>query len=143
MAQLSQSATKRRIALIQLWRSISLLEHDPICALTLAAAAEEILGKMAATKGRCTALEEDTIWLQQIADYLKRPRPSREKVHKSLNRVRNELKHNDGGSNVRIQADFVFEAEDMILRALRNYGRAFGCMPSNRLIRGWWENMSL
>jgi hypothetical protein len=145
MQQLSQRVTKRRIALIQLWRSIDLLENhnDPVCALTLAGAAEEILGKMAAKKGHSTALEDDTIWWGQMADYLKRPRPSREKVHKSLNRVRNELKHNDGGRNVRIQAEFVFEAEEMILRALRNYERAFGCMPSNRLIRGWWDHISL
>jgi hypothetical protein len=53
MQQLSQRVTKRRIALIQLWRSIDLLENhnDPVCALTLAGAAEEILGKMAAKKG--------------------------------------------------------------------------------------------
>jgi hypothetical protein len=117
--------------------------HDPVCALTLAAAAEEILGKMAAKKGHCTALEEDALWFQGMADYLKQQRPSQEKVFKSLNRVRNELKHNDKGRNTRVQADFVFEAENMILRALRNYGRAFGCMPSNRLIRGWWNSMSL
>ena len=63
MQQLSQRVTKRRIALIQLWRSIDLLENhnDPVWALTLAGAAEEILGKMAAKKGHSTALEDDTI----------------------------------------------------------------------------------
>ena len=112
--------TKRRIALIQLWRSIDLLENhqDPICALTLAGAAEEILGKMAAKKGHCTALEEETIWWEQMADVLKCPRPSQEKVRKSLNRIRNELKHNYNGRNARVPAEFVFEAESMILRAL-------------------------
>jgi hypothetical protein len=127
MQELCQRVTKRRIALIQLWRSIDLLENhgDPVCALTLAGSAEEILGKMAAKKGHSTALEDDTIWWGQMADFLKRPRPSQEKVRKALNRIRSELKHNESGRNVQIQAKFVFEAEEMILRALRNYEQAF------------------
>jgi hypothetical protein len=45
--------TKRRIALIQLEQSLNLLEaDDPVSALTLAGAAEEVLGHVAFRKGR-------------------------------------------------------------------------------------------
>jgi hypothetical protein len=53
------SATKRRLAITQMRRVILLLEEgDFICALTLAGAAEEILGRMIARKGRSTAMED-------------------------------------------------------------------------------------
>lgn len=64
--------TKRTIAQTQIYRAVKLLdddspEFDPISALTLAGAAEEILGKMVKAKGEDSAFEEsahfaDHIW---------------------------------------------------------------------------------
>ena len=48
-----QRLTKRRIALVQMEQSLNLLAAgDPVSALTLAGAAEEILGRIAARKGK-------------------------------------------------------------------------------------------
>jgi hypothetical protein len=43
--------TKRRIALVQLKQSLRLLHSDPVSALTLAGATEEVLGCFARRKG--------------------------------------------------------------------------------------------
>ena len=113
--------------------------------LALAGAAEEILGKMAKAKGRRTALDEDTMFWEGFATLYNKPAPTLKfkKVAAVSNKLRNELKPNDDGRNSRLQADFVFQAEDMILRALRNYKLAFGGMPGSKLVRDWWYNMSM
>jgi hypothetical protein len=139
------SLTKRRVALLQLERSVELLEkhNDPVCALTLAAAAEEILGKMAAAKGHVPIVEDWAEYLGGIYDLHGKPRPPKKELLAAHNRARNELKHNDGGKNGRVVADFEFEAEEMLLRAIKNYFNAFGCLPGNRRVRGWFEHMTL
>jgi len=140
-----KSLTKRRIALLQLERSVELLEkhNDPVCALTLAAAAEEILGKIAAAKGHVPQIENWAEYLGGIYDFHGKPRPSKKELVGVHNRVRNELKHNDGGKNGRVVAEFKFEAEEMLLRAIKNYFNAFGCLPGNNRVQGWFEHMTL
>jgi hypothetical protein len=61
--------TKRRIGLIQLCRSADLLtnHNDPVSALTLAGAAEELFGKIAAKRGHYTSLEDNGEWLRGLA----------------------------------------------------------------------------
>jgi hypothetical protein len=55
--------TKRRIALIQMEQSLNMLEAgDPVSALTLAGAAEEILGRAAARKGKEPRVEYFAEW---------------------------------------------------------------------------------
>jgi hypothetical protein len=98
-----QRLTKRRIALIQLEQSLRLLEEgDPISALTLAGAAEEILGKAAARKGRKPQVEYYADWLGSLFDYTKKPRPQKRQLVVALNAVRNHLKHQDDGRNIAI-----------------------------------------
>jgi hypothetical protein len=137
--------TKRRIALLQLERSVELLEdcNDPVCALTLAAAAEEIVGKIAVAKGHAAMVEN---WAEHLGgwyDYFGKPRPPKKQLVGTHNRVRNELKHNDNGRNIHVAADFEYWAEDMLLRAIKNYFNAFGCLPSSSRVRAWFENMTL
>jgi hypothetical protein len=143
MRDKSVTVTKRRIALIQLHRAVDLLinHDDPICALTLAGAAEEILGKIVEAKGLTNAHKEDAAFLKQVFEYVKHPLPA--DLSSRLNKQRNELKHNDGGKNKQVKADWRFEAEDMILRGIRNYQRAFGCTPRSKLVRQWWDWISL
>jgi len=140
-----QKLTKRRIALLQLERSVELLEdhNDPVCALTLAAAAEEILGKIAVRKGRAAMVENWAEYLGSWYDCLGKRRPPKKQLVGIHNRVRNELKHNDNGTNIRIAADFEYWAEDMILRAIKNYFNAFGCFPRSSRVRQWFENITL
>jgi len=86
-------------------RAILLLEEgDFICALTLAGAAEEILGKMVARKGRSTAMEDFAVRDRQLWEWAatKEPRlkiPTETEFRQGLNRLRNEFKHNDAGKN--------------------------------------------
>jgi hypothetical protein len=136
--------TKRRIALIQLEQSLNLLEAgDPVSALTLAGAAEEILGRMASRRGHAPRVECDAEWLGSVYDWAKKPRPSKKKLISVLNATRNHLKHQDDGRNIRVEADFKFDAEDMILRCMYNYFTAFGCFPASKSLRNWFYYMTL
>ena len=55
------------------------------------------------------------------------------------NRMRNELKHNDSGDNEWVIADFRFEAQDLIDRAIRNYWLAHDTAPADRIINNYIE----
>jgi hypothetical protein len=139
-----QRLTKRRIALIQLEQSLNLLEAgDSVSALTLAGAAEEILGKAATRKGHEPRVESNADWLGSLFDYAKKPRPPKRQLVSALNSVRNHLKHQDDGRNIKIEADFEFEAQEMILRCMFNHFNAYGCYPSRKRLRYWFENMLL
>ena len=140
----SQRFTKRRIALIQLQQSLNLLEAgDPVSALTLAGAAEEILGRIACRKGHKSQVEYNAAWLGSVFDWAKKPRPSKKELISMLNSVRNHLKHQDDGRNIRVEANFQFEAEEMILRCMFNHFNAFGCYPSDKRLQNWFLNMTL
>lgn len=140
----TQQLTKRRIALIQLEQSLNLLEAgDSVSALTLAGAAEEILGMAAARKGHAPRVEYNADWLGSLFDYVKKPRPPKGQLVSALNSVRNHLKHQDDGRNIKIEADFEFEAQEMILRCMFNHFNAYGCYPSSKRLRYWFENMTL
>ncbi|HUW57190.1 MAG TPA: hypothetical protein VMZ92_11180, partial [Planctomycetota bacterium] len=88
--------TKRRIALIQLEQSLRLLEEgDSVSALTLAGAAEEILGRIASRKGYEPRVEYHAAWLGSLYDWAKKPRPTRKQLVSTINELRNHLKHQD------------------------------------------------
>lgn len=132
----------RRIALIQLEQSLRLLqESDAISSLTLAGAAEDILGKMAAKKGSRPRVEELANYLGSLYDESNKPKLS--KLISILNKPRNQIKHLDDGRNIRIEADWHFEAEEMILRCMFNHFKAFGCYPSSKNLKNWFEDMTL
>jgi len=150
----SRRITKRKIAETQLIRAVLLLveENDPISALTLAGAAEEILGKMAARGKQRTAFDESIEFARQYWDIASANikanggtmKPFNDKkARQILNRLRNELKHNDGGKNVKVEAMFQYEAEEMILRALRNFEKLYNRLPNHKKVVDWWDFMSL
>ena len=125
-------------------QSLNLLEGgDPVSALTLAGAAEEILGKIVAGKGRTPRLEYLTEYTTSLFEWAGKPTPSREVLINLENRARNELKHQDDGWNVKVEIDFDYEAESMLLRSMFNHFNAFGCYPSSRRLRNWFENLTL
>lgn len=70
-------------------------------------------------------------------------KPGDKEIRRRINYARNELKHNDGGKNRPVSADIVYEAEDMILRALRNYYKLYGKHPPQKEVLDWWDNMTL
>ncbi len=116
---------------------------DPVCALTLAGAAEEILGRAAARRGKQPRVEYLADYAGAIYEWAGAPRPSKKKLIRFENSTRNHLKHQDDGRNITIEADFAFDAEDMLLRCMFNYFNAFGCFPKNPRLRRWFENMTL
>lgn len=114
-----------------------------ISAVTLAGAAEEILGQMAKTKSGTNALLEDKVWTDQIADYVNQPRPTFRKVASTRNKIKNELKHNDVGQDAELNHDFQFEAETFIIGAIRNYELIAGHMPNDRIVKSFWKWVSM
>jgi hypothetical protein len=141
---MKMSLSKRRICLIQLEQSLRLLEEgDPVSALTLAGAAEEILGCIAKRNGREPRVSYEADYLASIADYVRKPRAPRRQVIAALNKPRNQLKHQDDGRNIRVAADWQFEAESVLLRCMFNHFNAFGCYPASKALRSWFENMTL
>jgi hypothetical protein len=139
-----QKFTKRRIAIIQLERSLELLEAgDFVSSLTLAGAAEEIFGRMAQRKGHEPRVESLADYSGSLYEWVKKPRPSKKQLIAKENSTRNHLKHQDDGRNITVIADFRFEAEDMILRAMFNHFNAFGCHPGSKALRFWFEDMTL
>ena len=139
-----QRLTKRRIALIQMEQSLARLEAgDAVSALTLAGAAEEILGRVVARKGKQPRMEYLAACGGSIFEWAGKPRPSSKELIALENRTRNELKHQDDGKNVTVEADFAFEAESMLLRCMFNHFDAFGCWPKSQRLRSWFENITL
>jgi hypothetical protein len=145
----TDSITKRRLAISQMRRAILLLEEgDFVCALTLAGAAEEILGKMVARKGRSTAIKDFAERDRQLWEWAasKEPRlkiPTQTQFLRGLNRLRNEFKHNEAGKNSRVLGPFEYEAEEMLFRCIRNYVKLYGRPPREKIISTWWECVSL
>jgi len=126
---------KRDIALSQLRRAVQLFnQRDFVCATTLAGAAEEILGRIAQKRTDTTALDGHAHFWSQLAGIVGKMPPGRKKVVEAHNRLRNQLKHNDSGDNEWVTADFEFEAQDLIDRAIRNYWLAYGTPPGDRII---------
>jgi len=126
---------KRDIALRQLRRAVQLFNKgDFVCAATLAGAAEEVLGRIARKRTGTNALDGHVHFWSQMADMFGKTPPDRKKVVEAHNRLRNQLKHNDSGDNEWLNADFEFEALDLIDRAIRNYWLAYDTPPTDRII---------
>lgn len=138
-----QRLTKRRIALIQMEQSLNLLANDPVSALTLAGVAEEIIGRVAQRKGHKSQVERQATHLGALYEWAGQFRPSRKQLIALVNKTRNELKHQDDGRNIKVEADFKFEAEEMLLRCLFNHVDAYGYLPASTRLKNWFFNMTL
>jgi hypothetical protein len=137
---LARGLEKRDLALRQLRRAVQLFNQgDFVCAATLAGAAEEILGRIAKRRTGSNALDGHAHFWSQIAGIFGKPPPERKRVVESHNRIRNELKHNDSGDNEWMTADFQFEAQHLIDRAIRNYWLAYDTAPADRIINNYVE----
>lgn len=117
--------SKLEVAVVQLGQAIRLfLEGDYLSSLTLAGAAEEILGKLSERAGMPVAVEQVVAfhWKDTDPDL---PDAERRKVLLSvLNRARNAVKHanNPDEAGFDLEPDFALQ---MIMRAMpmaRNLG---------------------
>lgn len=132
--------TRIELATKQLRSAIQLLNRrDYISSLTLAGAAEEILGRIAEKRTGINALISEKLFYEQLSKLIKQASPSREKIIRLRNRVKNELKHNDSGEDDILDHDFQSEAEDLIIAAINNYTFIYGYPPNDRVIKKYWD----
>ena len=117
--------TKLQVAQHQVDRAIRLLldEHDPISAITLAGAAEEILGKMIQLQGGTHSLEDFINECITIGRSRFKEEWKTKDFAEMENFYRNELKHYVEGSDITITEDC---ATGIVDRAVENYWRATG-----------------
>lgn len=117
--------SKVDIATSQLNTAIQLYieKTDIISAVTLAGAAEEILGKLITTQGKTSAFEETLNRLCEMHKSAFEEKPDR-KIYADLrNGTRNEFKHLCSGKSLEINLDR--EASQLINRAINNYQKLF------------------
>jgi hypothetical protein len=126
---------KSKIALIQLRRAIQLFNvGDYVSSLTLAGAANEILGQLAKIRKGHNTIDHDKWFWDDVAEYFNKDKPSKAKIIQSNNRIKNSLKHHDSSEDKMVEADFKFEAQVHIDSAIRNYWIAFDEPPKDRII---------
>lgn len=113
--------TKPEIASIQLRTA---LQHfcggDYIPAITLAGAAEEILGKLANAAGIKNALEEDVSFIEARLHVRDCAIPRKDLIT-WMNRYRDQLKHIGVSPSDPVAINAFEAADDMIERAVQNY----------------------
>jgi hypothetical protein len=139
---MNRTLTKKQIAVIQLEQSLALLQRDdPVSALTLAGAAEEILGYIADKRGHEPQVYVMADWLGSLFERANQPRPKKDYLIRFFNSARNHAKHQTDGINIRISADWHFEAENMLIRCMLNHRRVFGRYPASKALRLWMANI--
>jgi hypothetical protein len=142
MRNVKTKLTKRRIALMQLERSLCVLEDgDPVSAVTLAGAAEEIFGQIARRRGLPPCVEFSAEGIRGLLTRSGAAPPSKKRLIAILNFSKNHAKHQDDGRNLRIDIDWQFEAEYMIFRAMLNHYNAFECWPASKRLQIWMGNL--
>ncbi len=118
-----QSYSKQCIALAQLETALWLFseEHELYSVITLAGAAEEILGKLVSREGRDNSLESIKKAVAAIHQHLFSESIDASAIADRANRARNALKHLDAGGSPTVALDLRQEAIDILNRAIDNY----------------------
>ena len=137
---------KVNLAIEQLEAALSLFleEKSYVCALTLAGAAEEILGMAAKIEGIENSLQESyRIYCTPELSWINAPKTWSEFTTNGKNKVRNAVKHLADAEDLNFQADIKDEALWMLVRATDNYNR-LGFNPTELMheFDGWfYENI--
>lgn len=119
---------------IRLWH-----EGEYVAALTLAGAAEEILGKRLRKAGLAPFQDSFSSEIVEFARRLGHEDPRTDKLlNDLLNSSRNELKHYDGDEALIF--DLRADASEMLERALFNYRLLTGVVPEEALL--FWASSS-
>jgi hypothetical protein len=115
-------AEHQLLAAIALWR-----EEDYLSSLTLAGAAEEILGKRLRKLGREPSFNQLRDLIVAIGQSEGETHPSLEKtIGEMLNNTRNELKHYGGDDSLTF--DLRSDCLEMLERAIANYQALTGTL---------------
>ncbi len=121
-----QTLTKIDIASAQLNCAIDLYLDDTelVSAVTLAGAAEEILGKLVDSAGKQNSLKRRLASVQALSRHLWGFDGEEKAIVELRNRARDHFKHIKDGQEVTL--DMRREAESMISRAVENYRLVVG-----------------
>lgn len=111
--------TKLGVAISQLEMAIDLFlkNQDLICVITLAGAAEEILGRYAANSNEIPMIE---LLCSSLKNEYSIDMPDKDFKWQYLNKARNLAKHFDNEENEIIEFDPELEALTMLIRAIGN-----------------------
>lgn len=114
---------KKCIALAQLETALRLFreDHDFLAVITLAGAADEILGKLVARQGEDSSVASLNKAAAAIYEHLFGEQAGEGTFVDRANRARNALKHLDAGGSPTVTFDAQQEAVDMLNRAIDNY----------------------
>ena len=135
---------KKDIALQQLIDSAILYQKGRYCsALTLAGAAEEILGKIAKKRTGKNQFEDEVEYLKSIYQYFNKPCPPKRELINQINKTKNELKHNDVGKNLWVDSDIENECVLLFVKAVKNYFNAYKEMPKKKVVMRLFEHLCL
>lgn len=121
-----QSIPKKELARSQLNVALKLYlqsEEYPSC-ITLAGAAEEVLGKIASDAGHEPALKKKLQELLTLHMQLWGTEAKESDYAELRNHARNEMKHRCSGADLSL--DYEQQAAQMLARALENYLLCFG-----------------
>ena len=129
--------TKLEVAVSQLDQAIRLfLEGDLLSSLTLAGAAEEILGKLSERAGHPIAAEQIIAYHMDDTDHALTEKERRKVLLEVMNRARNEAKHANDTSETHFVVEQVFPLQ-MIMRAMP-MARILGKPPSREVQMVAW-----
>lgn len=119
------SYSKLSVATEQLDTALRLYlsNSDYFSVITLAGAAEEILGVFLKRHNQPNAFEEDLKSSLRVYRWLHGEECSPESMHKTINRVKNASKHMQGKKDLEIVCDAREEARSILDRAITNYYR--------------------
>ncbi len=135
---------KKDIALEQLRSAAKhYKKKEYISAITLAGAAEEILGQIAKKRNNTNEYEKETEYLKSIYKYYNKSLPDDKVIKRSINKVKNELKHNDSGENLWINSDFENEAVVLFVKAVKNFINAYHEPPKDKIVMGLFDFLTL
>jgi hypothetical protein len=118
-------------------------KQDYVCSITLSGAAEEILGRIAKKRTNTNQLEGEVVFLRSIYDYFSGQKPPDKELIQKINKVKNELKHNDSGVNLWVDADFENEAALLFLKAVKNYFDCYKEFPNDRIVKNLFQHLTL
>lgn len=137
---------KVNLAIEQLEVALSLFLEGKsyVSALTLAGAAEEILGMAVQIEGIENSLQESyRIYCASDLSWINPTKTWGEFTTKGKNKVRNAVKHVSDASDLTFQADIKDEALWLLVRAIDNYNRlGFSSTELMHEFNGWfYENI--
>ncbi len=130
-----EKLSKTDIAERQIDTAINLLfEKKDLCSVvTLAGAAEEILGNLLKHRGKIHAVEkmisDVKMLMQELFSDLEIP--SEKEMVGMLNYARNQLKHLDQPGKLQLELDLFLAALGMLNRAVDNYEEVMGTLTTN------------